>query len=86
MPLLPILIALVSVVFFALGWRWMPEKQRRAYTYAGLLAFVMLAVSIAGCGGGGSGTGGGKTAVVSATYAGNVNYKTSSGSTKILVQ
>jgi hypothetical protein len=86
MPLLPILIALLSVVFFALGWRWMPAKQRRAYTYAGLLAFVLLAVGIAGCGGGGSSTGRGKTVTISATYAGNVNYKTSSNSTTILVQ
>jgi hypothetical protein len=84
-PLLPILIALLSVVFFALGWRWMPETKRRAYAYAGLLAFALLAVSIAGCGGGGGGTTG-RNVTVSATYAGNVNYKTSAGSTTILVQ
>jgi hypothetical protein len=47
---------------------------------------VMLAMGIAGCGGGGSSTGGGKTVTISATYAGNVNYKTSSGSTNITVQ
>ena len=84
-PLLPILLALLSIVLFALGWRWMPEKRRRTYAYAGVVAFVLLAVGIAGCGGGGSTTTG-KTVTVNATYAGNVNYKTSSGSTTILVQ
>jgi hypothetical protein len=84
-PLLPILVALLSIVFFALGWRWMPEKKRRAYAYAGFLAFALVAAGIAGCGGGGSSTSG-KTVTVNATYAGNVNYKTSSGSTNITVQ
>jgi Pro-kumamolisin, activation domain/Bacterial Ig-like domain (group 3) len=84
-PLLPILIALLSIVFFALGWRWMPEERRRTYAYAGAVAFALLAVGIAGCGGGGS-SNSGKTVTVNATYAGNVNYKTSAGSTTILVQ
>jgi len=83
-PLLPVLFALLSVVFFALGWRWMPEKRRRTYAYAGFLAFALLAVAIAGCGGGGGGSG--KTVTIKASYVGDTNYAASSGTTKITVQ
>jgi hypothetical protein len=82
LPLLPTLFALLSIVLFALGWRWMPEKRRRTYAYAGLVAFALLAVTIAGCGGGG---GGGKTVTIRANYVGDTNYATSSGSTNITV-
>jgi len=84
-PLIPILIALLSMVFFALGWRWMPERRRRTYAYAGFLAFALLAVGIAGCGGGSSSSKG-TNVTIQATYSGNVNYKTSAGSTTIFVQ
>jgi hypothetical protein len=84
LPLLPTLFALLSIVFFALGWRWMPEKRRRTYGYVGLLAFALLAVAIAGCGGG-SGSGGGKTATIKANYVGDTNYAASSGNTTITV-
>ena len=50
MPVVPLMVALVSLLLFALGWRWMPEGRRRAYAYAGLVAFVLLVVGIAGCG------------------------------------
>jgi hypothetical protein len=83
LPLLPVLFALLSIVFFALGWRWMPEKRRRTYAYAGFLAFALLAVAIAGCGGGG---GSGKTVTIKASYVGDTNYAASSGTTKITVQ
>jgi hypothetical protein len=85
LPLLPILFALLSVVLFALGWRWMPEKRRRTYTYAGFVAFVLLAVGIAGCGGGGGGGGGGHTVTIKANYVGDTNYASSTGSTPITV-
>jgi len=85
LPLLPTLFALLSIVLFGLGWRWMPEKRRRTYAYAGFLAFVLLAVTIAGCGGGGGG-GGGKTVTIKANYVGDTNYAASSGSTNITVQ
>jgi hypothetical protein len=83
LPLLPVLFALLSIVFFALGGRWMPEKRRRTYAYAGFLAFALLAVAIAGCGGGG---GSGKTVTIKASYVGDTNYAASSGTTKITVQ
>ena len=85
LPLLPLLFALLSVVLYALGWRWMPEKQRRTYAYAGFLAFALLAAGIAGCGGGGGG-GGGHTATIKASYVGDTNYAASSGTTTITVQ
>jgi len=84
LPLLPLLFALLSVVLYALGWRWMPEKRRRTYAYAGFLAFALLAVAIAGCGGGGGGSG--KTVTIKASYVGDTNYAASSGTTKITVQ
>jgi Pro-kumamolisin, activation domain len=84
LPLLPLLFALLSIVLFALGWRWMPEKRRRTYAYAGFLAFALLAVTIAGCGGGGGG--GGHTVTIKGSYVGDANYATSSGTTNITVQ
>ncbi|HET6931464.1 MAG TPA: protease pro-enzyme activation domain-containing protein [Candidatus Acidoferrum sp.] len=84
LPLLPSLFALLSIVLFALGWRWMPEKRRRTYAYAGFVAFALLAVTIAGCGGGGGG--GGHTITIKASYVGDTNYAASSGSTNITVQ
>lgn len=87
MPLLPILVALMSVLLFALGWKWMPQPRRRAYAYAGLLAFALLAAGIAGCGGGGGGGGGGgSTRTITASYPGDTNYTSSSGTVPITVQ
>jgi hypothetical protein len=84
LPLLPTLFAMLSIVFFALGWRWMPEKRRRTYAYAGFLVFALLAVAIAGCGGGG-GSSSGKTVTIKANYVGDTNYAASSGTTNITV-
>jgi hypothetical protein len=88
MPVIPVLAALLSLVLFAMGWKWMPEKRRRAYAYAGLVAFALLAVGIAGCGGGGGGggTNGGKTVTINASYPGDTNYSGSTGSTTITVR
>jgi hypothetical protein len=83
LPLLPILFALLSIVLFGLGWRWMPEKRGRKYAYAGFVAFALLAVAIAGCGGGG---GSGHTLTIKASYVGDTNYAASSGTTNITVQ
>jgi hypothetical protein len=84
-PLTPIvLLALALVIFLALI-RWMPEDRRRAYSYAGLLVFAVLATVIAGCGGGGGSTGGSKTVTINAAYPGDVNYTSSSGTTTITV-
>jgi hypothetical protein len=85
MPVLPLVVALLSLLLFALGWRWMPDNRRRAYAYAGLLAFALLAVGIAGCGSS-SGGGGGRTVTIDASYAGDTNYTASSGTTTITVQ
>jgi hypothetical protein len=86
LPLWPaVFAALLSAVLFALGWRWMPEKRRPAYAYAGLVAFALLAAGlVVGCGGGGGG-GGSKTVTVKATYAGDTNYATSSGTVLVTV-
>jgi hypothetical protein len=85
LPLLPAFFALLSILLFAIGWKWMPEKRRRRYAYAGFVAFALLAVSIAGCGGGGGG-GGGHMVTINANYVGDTNYAASSGSTTITVQ
>ena len=85
-PVLPILLALLSAVLFALGWKWMPQPRRRAYGYAGLLAFALLAVGIAGCGGGGGGNSGGTTRTITAAYPGDTNYSSSNATTQVLVQ
>jgi len=85
-PIAPILLALASLLLFALGWKWMPEPRRRAYAYAGLLAFALLAAGIAGCGGGGGGGGGGSLRTITATYPGDANYTGSNGQVQITVQ
>lgn len=83
--MLPILFALLGMVLFGLGWRWMPERRRRTYAYAGFVAFALLAVGIAGCGGGGGG-GGGHNVTIKASYVGDTNYAASAGTTNITVQ
>jgi Pro-kumamolisin, activation domain len=85
LPLGPfVLLALALILFLALV-RWMPENRRRAYAYAGLAVFALLASVIAGCGGGGSSGGGGKTVTINAAYPGDANYTSSKGSTSITV-
>ncbi len=84
LPLLPLLFALLSMVLFMFGWRWIPEKRRRTYAYTGFLAFALLAAGIVGCGGGGGG--GGHTATIKASYVGDTNYAASSGTTTIAIQ
>jgi hypothetical protein len=86
LPLLPTLSALLGIVLFALGWRWMPEKRRRTFAYAGFLAFALLAVTIAGCGGGSGSSNGTHTVTIKASYVGDSNYAASSGSINITVQ
>jgi len=84
LPLWPAVFAALSAVLFALGWRWTPEKRRRAYAYAGLVAFALLSGGlVVGCGGGGGG--GSHTVTVKATYAGDTNYATSSGTVQVTV-
>jgi hypothetical protein len=84
-PLLPIVAALVSLLLFALGLRFMPEHRRRAYAYASLVAFALLALGIAGCGGSSGGSGGAKTVTITAKYSGDANYVASTGTTTITV-
>jgi hypothetical protein len=86
-PVAPIILALISMVLFALGWKWMPQPRRRAYAYAGLVAFALLAAGIAGCGGGSGNSGSGAgTRTITAAYPGDVNYKAASGKVSITVQ
>jgi len=86
-PRIPLLVAFLSLLFFALGLRWIPQTRKRAYTYAGLLVIALLVGAVVGCGGGGGGGGGGgSTRNIGAAYAGDTNYTSSSGSTQIEIQ
>ena len=85
-PVVPAIWALLSAALFAMGWRWMPENRRRAYALAGMVAFALLGVSIAGCGGGSGSSSGGKIVTINATYSGDNNYlKSPTGSVLITV-
>jgi hypothetical protein len=79
------MLALSAALYFG-AMRGMEGNRRRAYAYAGLVAFALLAAGIAGCasssGGGGSK---GRTVTLNATYPGDTNYLTSSGSATITV-
>jgi len=87
LPVMPLILALLGLLLFALGSRLMPERRRRAYAFAGLVAFALLVVGIVGCGGGGGGGGGGgsHTDTVTASYPGDTNYSSSSGKISITV-
>ncbi len=86
-PLWPCVLFAAALVIFLGLLRWMPQHRRRAYAYAGLVAFALLATAIVGCGGGGGGssTGGGKTVTINAAYPGDTDYSSSTGSTSIHV-
>jgi subtilase family serine protease len=86
LPRIPLLVAFLSLLLFALGLRWIPQSRRRAYAYAGLLAIALLVGVVAGCGGGGGSSGGGSTRTIGAAYSGDANYKSSSGTTTIQIQ
>jgi Pro-kumamolisin, activation domain len=83
-PRIPLLVAFLSLLLFALGLRWTPRAHRRAY--AGLLAIALLVGVIAGCGGGGSNNSGGTTRTIGASYSGDANYTKSAGTTTITIQ
>jgi hypothetical protein len=85
-PRIPLLIAFLSLLLFALGLRWIPQSRRRAYAYVSLLAIALLVGVVAGCGGGGGSSGGGSTRTIGAAYSGDANYKSSSGTTAITIQ
>jgi hypothetical protein len=85
-PRIPLLIAILSLMFFALGLRFIPQTRRRAYAFVSLLAIAMLVGVIAGCGGGGGSSGGGSARTISASYPGDTNYTKSAGTTTIQVQ
>ena len=83
-PLLPFVLFAMALAIFLGLIRWMPQQRRRAYAYAGLIVFALLATAIVGCGGGGSSSGGGgRTVTINATYPGDTNYSSSTGSTSI---
>jgi hypothetical protein len=87
LPVTPIIVALLSLLLFTLGIRWIPRTRRRAYTYAGLLAIALLVGVIAGCGGGSSSGGGGSsTRTITASYPGDTNYTAQTGTISIAVQ
>jgi len=85
-PVAPIVLLAMSIVAYLALLRRMPRGRKRAYAYGGLVVVALIAVAIAGCGGGGGGGGGGKTITINASYPGDANYNTSTGSTNIVVQ
>ncbi len=85
-PVVLILLLAMSIVAYLASLRGMPTTSKRAYAYAGLVIFALMAVAIAGCGGGGGGGGGGKTVTINASYPGDANYNSSTGATQIVVQ
>jgi large repetitive protein len=85
-PRIPTLIALLSLILFALGMRWIPQTRRRAYAYLGLVAIALMVGVVAGCGGGSGGGGGAGTRTITAAYPGDANYTKSSGTVTITVQ
>lgn len=84
-PRVPVILALVSLLLFVLGLRWVPQARRRAYSYAGLLVIALLVGVVAGCGGGGGGSSGGSTRNIKASYPGDTNYTSSNSSLSIVV-
>jgi hypothetical protein len=82
-PVMPITVLALSAVLYLFLLRWMPQNRRRAYAYAGLIVFALLAVGIAGCSGSSSS---GANRTIRATYSGDANYKSSNGTTGIQVQ
>ena len=52
-PVAPLVLLALSIVAYLALLRWMPASRKRAYAYAGLVVFALMAVAIAGCGGGG---------------------------------
>jgi hypothetical protein len=85
-PRIPTLIALLSLILFALGMRWIPQTRRRAYAYLGVIAIALMVGVVAGCGGGSGGGGGAGTRTITAAYPGDANYTKSSGTVTITVQ
>jgi hypothetical protein len=87
-PVMPIILLALSILGCLTLLRWLPKNKKRSYAYASLIAFALLAVGIVGCGGGSSGGNnpGGKTVTITANYAGDTNYTSSSGQTQINVQ
>jgi hypothetical protein len=85
-PRIPLLVAFLSLLFFAFGMRWIPQTRRRAYACIGLFVIALLVGVVAGCGGGGGGGGGGSTRTIGAAYSGDANYIKSSGTTTIQIQ
>lgn len=86
LPRVPLILAALSLLLFALALRWIPQSRRRAYAYAGLVAIaLMVGLVAAGCGGGSSSSSGG-TRTITASYPGDTNYKSSSGTTTIQIQ
>jgi len=74
-PVIPLVVALLSAALFLLGSRGLSAGRKRAYAYAGLLAFALLAGGIAGCGGGSGSSGSGPgSRTIKATYPGDTNY------------
>jgi hypothetical protein len=77
-PLVPGVLALLSILLFAFGLKWMPKARRRAYVYAGFATLLLAGLALAGCGGGGGGGGGGgKSHTIGASYSGDTNYSKS---------
>jgi hypothetical protein len=68
----PLLLLAVYLTFLLLPLRWAPRHRRRAFTYAGIGAFLLLAAGFAGCGS--SGGSNARTASITAKFSGDTNY------------
>lgn len=66
MPSYLVFLVALTVMLLFLGWFWVPDRRKVAYTYSGLFAVLSVGIGLVACGGGGNsggngGTGGGGT-------------------------
>ncbi|HET8964595.1 MAG TPA: Ig-like domain-containing protein, partial [Candidatus Acidoferrum sp.] len=79
--------AMLAMLSFLLAAK--PRAQRRQFAYAGAALVIVAAAALAGCSSSsssGGGGGGGSSRNITATYSGDTNYASSSGSTSVTVQ
>ncbi|HXM97918.1 MAG TPA: Ig-like domain repeat protein [Candidatus Dormibacteraeota bacterium] len=87
-PALPLIATVTMVLVMLALWILLGRgaEHRRAYAYATVICFALLAAGIVGCSSTSSSPGGGQTRTISAAYAGDANYAGSSGSTVVTVR
>jgi multisubunit Na+/H+ antiporter MnhB subunit len=76
----PLVLLGIFLLLLLIAMRWVPQRHRRRYAYAGLLLFALGLAGIAGCSGnssGGGGGGGSHVDTITAKYSGDTNYSSS---------